>query len=246
MAMNFPIIILLGLAPSIIWLLFYLRKDSHPESNRMILKVFFYGMIITLIAGFTEMGIEMAFDTSKLAATAMQNNSFLPSLHYIIYGFLGIALVEEFLKYLVVKEKVLKNPAFDEPTDAMIYMVISGLGFAAMENILVLSPFGNVLGTAAYVSALRFVGATFLHALCSATIGYFLALSFYHRSKRFILFFIGLAIATILHGLYNFSIIKSANNLYFIYVTIILLIGLAVFVSFGFKRLKNKAGVCKL
>ncbi len=43
--MNYPIYIFFGLAPSFIWLLFFLRKDAHPESNPMILKIFFYGML---------------------------------------------------------------------------------------------------------------------------------------------------------------------------------------------------------
>jgi protease PrsW len=247
--MNLPLTIFFGLAPSIIWLLFYLRKDAHPESGRMILKIFFWGMIITLIAAFVEIGIERVLDAEKTFANvseASQSGLFLPSLYSLLYGFLGIALVEEFLKYLVVKEKVINNPEFDEPVDAMIYMVISGLGFAALENILVLLPLGNFPLTTASVSALRFVGATFLHALCSATIGYFLALSFYSRKRRFFLVTIGITIATILHGIYNFSIIKSVDNNYFLYVPIILLTGLAIFVSFGFKRLKEKASVCRV
>ena len=55
--MSILLIIILGLAPGIIWLLFYLRKDSHPESNRMIIKIFFYGMMITLLAALSEIGI---------------------------------------------------------------------------------------------------------------------------------------------------------------------------------------------
>ena len=52
---------------------------------------------------------------------------------FIVAGF-----VEEYFKYLVVRFKVLNSPEFDEPVDAMIYMIIAGLGFAALENILYL------------------------------------------------------------------------------------------------------------
>lgn len=244
--MSLPITLFFGLTPSIIWLLFYLRKDSHPESNRMILRIFFWGMMITLIAAFVEIGIERAFDAGKMIAGISQMNPFSFSVYSLLYGFIGIALVEEFLKYLVVKEKVLKNSEFDEPVDAMVYMIISGLGFAALENILVILPIGNFVLTAASISALRFVGATFLHALCSATIGYFLALSLCYKKNRFILLTTGLAIATTLHGIYNFSIIKSATSIYFLYIPAILLTGLAIFVSFGFKRLKKKVSVCEV
>ena len=55
--MEYPILIFFGLAPSAAWLLFYLRKDVHPESNRMILKVFFFGMIVALPVVLAEMGV---------------------------------------------------------------------------------------------------------------------------------------------------------------------------------------------
>ena len=45
---------------------------------------------------------------------------------------------EEVAKYLIIKIRILRDPEFDEPIDAMIYMIIAGLGFAALENILVL------------------------------------------------------------------------------------------------------------
>ena len=225
------IIITFGLIPSFIWLLWFLRKDSHPESNKMILKIFTYGMLITIIAALIELGFFKAISIFKFSSL-----TFL-----ILYYFIGIALVEEGLKYLVVREKVLSNPEFDEPVDAMLYMIIAALGFAALENMLVLFPGDQII----QISALRFAGATFLHALCSATVGYFLALSLFETKKRPAFIIIGLAAATFLHGIYNFSIIKTEDNPYFILIPIILLISLAFFVSFGFRKLKKMASVCK-
>lgn len=242
--MNYPIYILFGLAPSFIWLLFYLRKDAHPESNRMILKIFSYGMIIAVIAALVEIGISKTFfivDVSQI-----ENYS---ALFFILYNFLGIAFVEEFLKYLVVKQKVLNNPEFDEPVDALLYMIIVALGFAALENILVLLPSEKSIffvKALLFTSAIRFIGATFLHALCSGILGYFLALSIYENKKRTILIVLGLALATILHGLYNLSIIKMEINHKLVFIPIIILIGLAFFVSYGFKRLKKIDSICKI
>jgi len=234
--MSILTIIILGLAPSIIWLLFFLRKDTHPESNKMILKIFFYGMLITIPAALIEIGIAIFLDKLNIS----------PILILFLYWFIGVALIEEFLKYLIVREKVLNNSEFDEPVDAMLYMIIVALGFAALENILVLLPTGKFFLETLGISALRFIGATFLHALCSATLGYFLALSLFETKKRLRLIITGLTIATLLHGIYNFSIIKIADNSYYIFITIILLIGLACFVSFGFKKLKKTASICKI
>ena len=198
--MAYLIYIPFGVLPSLIWLAFYLRKDAHPESNRMILKIFFWGMLCTLPVILLEFGI--LAELNRLI-------SFSPLLFSILYWFLGIALVEEIFKYLVVKGKVLNNSEMDEPLDIMIYMIIAGLGFAALENILVLFPSSSPLCLLeiSVLSGLRFVGATFLHALCSGLVGYFLALSFFETKNRVKLTLGGLGIATVLHGLFNFSII---------------------------------------
>ena len=235
--MTLPFVFFFGLAPSIIWLLYFLKRDTHPESNTMILKIFFYGMMITVIAALIELGLEGLLESVAI---------YLPSFVYLaIYHLIVIALVEESLKYFIIRENVLKESEFDEPVDAMLYMIIAALGFAALENIFVLLPIGQHVVQTISISAIRFIGATFLHALCSGTIGYFLALSLLNRKKKYQLILTGIAISTFLHGLYNFSIMKAEDNVAYLFIPIILLTGLAFFVSFGFRRLKKMASVCK-
>ena len=220
---------LFGFLPSIIWLLFYLRKDVHPESNQAVLKVFFYGMLIAFAAIFLEIGFKKI------------------SSNLLLYVFIGGALIEECLKYSVVRFKVLRSSELDEPIDIMLYMIIAGLGFAALENILILinyHPFLELPKTLEIIT-LRFLTATFLHALCSGIVGYFLAISFFNikKQKKFLL--MGLGMAIILHGFYNLSIIKIDGWEKFILPAIIL-IGAALFVSLGFKKLKRLKSICKL
>lgn len=220
---------LFGFLPSIIWLLFYLRKDVHPESNQAVLKVFFYGMLIAFAAIFLEIGFKKI------------------SSNLLLYVFIGGALIEECLKYSVVRFKVLRSSELDEPIDIMLYMIIAGLGFAALENILILinyHPFLELPKTLEIIT-LRFLTATFLHALCSGIVGYFLAISFFNikKQKKFLL--MGLGMAIILHGFYNLSIIKIDGWEKFILPAIIL-IGAALFVSLGFKKLKRLKSICKV
>lgn len=236
--MPYFILFIFALSPSVIWLLFFLRKDAHPESNSMILKIFFYGMLVAIPAIFIEIGFFQ--EITKL--------NFSPFFISLLNIFIGVALVEELLKYLVVKTKVLKNPEFDEPLDLMLYMIIAALGFVALENILIfLSPEAYLLkfGETLILAFFRFVSATFLHALASGTFGYFLALSFFETKKRKILFFIGLSLATLLHGLYNFFIMEEGGFPKLFFPTIIIL-GLIIFVSFGFRKLKKLRSVCKI
>lgn len=244
--MSYIFYLFFGVAPSIIWLLFYLRKDSHPESNKMVLKIFFYGMLATLPAVFVELGIVEGL--KKL--TPPFNNLLGEKISLVVVLTLniliGVALVEELMKYLIVKIKVLNNPEFDEPIDVMIYMIIAALGFAAFENILVLLNIKVFLfSEVVKISVLRFLGATFLHALSSALVGYFLALSFFETKKRTELLFCGLTLAVILHGLYNFSIMMLAEETRII-VLIIILIALALFISFALKKIKKLKAICKV
>ena len=231
--LSYPLYIVFGTLPSLIWLNFYLRRDVKPEPKLMILKIFCYGMLATLPAIFFETAI--FGELSKL--------NFSPTPVTILNIFLGVALVEEFLKFLVVKEKVLRNPEFDEPIDAMIYMIISALGFAAGENILILVPLKYTLFSEIFgVSLLRFLGATFLHALCAAIIGFFIGLSFFEEKRRGKLIFFGLTLAILLHGFYNFYIMKGEGSLKLLVPLLLLLIA-AIFVSFGFKKLKSTGKV---
>lgn len=226
---------LFGFLPSLIWLSFYLKKDKHPEPNKMIIKVFFLGMLAAILAIFLEQGFQM---TGNVFLASFSKSSLLTI-------FVGGALIEEFLKYFVVRLGVFRNKELDEPTDIVLYMIVAALGFAAMENILVLTNYHPILTSvnALKIMSIRFVSATLLHALCSGLFGYFIAKSFHKTSKRIYYFILGLFLATFLHGLYNMSIIKISGNYKFI-VPIIILISLSCFVSYSFKKLKKEQSIC--
>ena len=244
--LNYPLYILFGVLPSLLWLHFYLRRDVRPEPRIMVLKVFALGVLSTIPAIFLEITL-----FKEIGAFNFSSPVFL-----ILNVFLGVALVEEAVKFLAVKFGVLNNPEFDEPIDAMIYMIIAALGFAAGENILILFTtgiessvtntlvpfFGSTFWEVIFkTSLLRFLGATFLHALSAAIVGYFIGLSFFDKKKRTGLLVIGLTLAILLHGFYNFSIIKleSSKGDFKLLIPFGLLVVSAIFVSFGFSHLKK-------
>ena len=238
--MKILLCLILAPLPSIIWLAFYLRKDKHPEPNRMIIKIFLLGALVVVAAGFLEFATSFA---SKII--------YLNKIWFIVISF---ALIEEILKYLVVRFGVLKNPEFDEPVDTMIYMIIAALGFAAAENIYLLSqihPQEIPLASTLLFITTRFLGATFLHALASAIAGYFLAASLLITSKiRKILIGGGILAATILHSIFNYLIILNSRQLINdaernIYL-VILLGGMAIMVSFMFKKINRYRSICKI
>jgi len=243
--MIYPIyLIILAVAPGVIWLFYFLRKDVHPEPKRMILKIFFYGMLATLPAALIERGFQWLLLLKDVSFSAPWQN-YIFSFFCIV---ITIALVEELLKYLVVRGKILSHPEFDEPMDLMLYMIIAALGFATLENIFIFLSgeiFFYTFQETLTLAIFRFISATFLHALCSGTLGFFMALSFCEIKNKGLLFFFGLAIAVLLHGLYNFSIMELGGKLQF-GIPLIILVSLAFFVSFGIKRLKKLKSICKI
>ena len=241
---RLPLYILFGVLPSLVWLFYYLKKDLNPEPKKMIVKVFFYGALITIPTFFLQITL-----VNLLEQLHFLNLS--PFIIEILKWFIIIALTEEFLKYLVVRLAVFNSSEMDEPLDVMLYMVVSALGFTAVENVLYLfSPIDNIsfqsiIKTAVTVSFIRFIGATFLHTLCSALFGYFLALSFIRSKNKVMLSLTGLFLATFLHGLYNFSIIVLQGPWNFI-IPIIVILGLIIFMTYDFDEIKKIKSICKI
>lgn len=235
--MTTPLYIVLAVLPSIVWLLFYLRKDKHPEPNRMIIKIFFWGILAALGALLLEFLYHRAL-------------TFLALEEVMILLIAGMALIEECCKYWVVKKKVLKSPEFDEPIDAMLYLIIAALGFAAAENIFLLNGLymaGAGTGKILEVTIGRLLGAVFLHALASGIIGYFLARSLLLKHKRKTFVGLGILTATCLHGIYNYIIIESVPfNINSLFLIIALLTIMAISVSKAFKNLYKIKSICKI
>jgi len=238
---NIIIYIIFGLLPSLIWLFYYLRKDLHPEPKSMVLKIFLWGALITIPVFFVQIGFASLLDKVDINST----------IKNLIYWFLIIAFSEEFFKYLVIRMKVINSPNLDEPLDIMLYMVVAALGFAALENVLYLfAPmgqisFGALMSRTLIIALIRFVGATFLHTLCSAVIGYAIAISLCDRKNRWLEVALGVIVAVSLHGLYNFSIMTLGGYMRLV-IPVLIILTLAFLVFAGFEKLKKMKGLCKI
>ncbi len=224
-------LIALGLLPSLIWLVFYFREDCHPEPKHLIARAFLMGIIISPIAILLQYGFVRLTLNFYSEAVASKSPSF----------FLWSAFVEEFIKFYAIKLTIINNPEFDEPIDAMIYMVAAGLGFAAIENILVtFQTFPD--GTSAVVSllTLRFIGATLLHALSSALLGYFLAMAWFFQGHHKKLLVIGMLMATMFHFTFNMIIASFENQVNSLIYTTSLLLMMSFLVSILFDRMRER------
>lgn len=218
--------ILLGLLPGFAWLFFYLQEDLHPEPKRLLAKTFLAGMAAAGAALLVEMFLNINF-------------KILEFKNFVFLSFALLALVEETAKFAAAYWTVRKSSAFDEPVDAMIYMVVAALGFATVENLGAISGGGGgqfaLLGNAFTITTMRFVGATLLHTLTSAILGYWWAIGVRKfLVKKYVVY--GLLIVAFLHGIFNYLIISFGNVIY----SVVFIIIVAFFVLADFEELKGK------
>ncbi len=212
------ILITIGaILPSFAWLIFFLREDVHPEPKKLILYALSLGALSTVPALLLQIGIQGAL------------NVLVANLPIVIL----LAFSEEFFKFLVVWLGIRRNPSFDEPVDAMIYMIAAALGFAMIENLFIIgSILDNIslasLSSTLNVLILRFVGATLLHVVSSAFLGFYWA-------KRQI--GLGLIVATLVHSIFNYLILVFPDNS-LLYASVFIIF-VSFFVFQDFEKLKT-------
>ncbi|OGG37982.1 hypothetical protein A2116_01040 [Candidatus Jorgensenbacteria bacterium GWA1_49_17] len=212
------ILIMVGaILPSLAWLVFFLKEDVHPEPRRLIVYVLSLGALSTIPALLVQFGIQ------ELLSVLLIN---LPAVVLLAFS-------EELFKFLAAWLGVRKNPSFDEPIDAMVYMVAAALGFAMIENLFVIGSAVEGISlvsllTTVNILILRFVGATLLHVLSSAFLGFYWA-------KKQVIF--GLFAATLVHSAFNYLVLLFPNN-NLLYAALLLLVA-AFFVFQDFEKLKT-------
>lgn len=185
-----------GIIPSLFWLFFWLREDSkRPEPRGLLALTFLFGMIaVPFVVPFQRWWIELGFTSGTIPTV-------------IVW-----ASIEEIFKFIAAYIAALRKRDMNEPVDALIYMMTAALGFAALENaIFIFHPIavGNV-AEGLITGNVRFIGASLLHTISSATIGIAMALSFYKsKTVKAIDVFWGILVAIALHTAFNLFIMRE-------------------------------------
>ena len=212
-----------GLVPALLWLSFWLMEDRcEPEPKRYI--------FFTFLAGMLCVAPVLLFE--KVAMSYVDGTLLL-----LIW-----ATLEELFKFGAAYIVALRARVFDEPLDAIIYMVTAALGFAAAENALfLLQPLehGDVLQSL-ITGNLRFIGATLLHTLSSATIGIALAFAYFESARtRKLAAVAGVVLAISLHTLFNFFILGNGSGATF-WIFLVIWFGI-IALLLGVERIKRPA-----
>ena len=224
-------LIILSILPSALILFYIYRRDKYEqEPLGLLLKSFGLGALSTICVIIAISLLELFIPTDP--------NTGNPFFDAFISAFLGAAIPEELMKFLMLYLLIWKNQNFSERFDGIIYAVFVSLGFATVENIVYVLQYGMD------VALSRALTAVPAHALFGVSMGYYFSYAKFlpEYEKKYLSFSIGTPI--VLHGMYNFLLISQSKFLdSHILISIILLLMFVAFVVFlwmqGFKKIKK-------
>lgn len=217
--MNYgqTILLLAALIPPVLLLHKIYKLDTiEKEPASLIVRLFVFGGFAIVPAAL----IESYIMNSILRACFGDTRTFIYSM---VNNFICIALIEEGMKYIVLKSASWNTPEFNFRFDAIVYAVAVSLGFAAAENIGYVAMYG--LQTALVRAVTSIPG----HCIFGIYMGYYFGMARYmanrgrEKMKRFYLV-MSVAIPMLLHGAYDLCALSgTANGMvpFFIYVIIL-------------------------
>ncbi|MBA2406897.1 MAG: PrsW family intramembrane metalloprotease [Chitinophagales bacterium] len=135
-----------------------------------------------------------------------------------INAFFVIGLSEEFSKFLMLRFYAFPKKEFNEPFDGITYSVMVGMGFATLENILYVDQHGMTTGV------FRMFTAIPAHASFAVIMGYYMGLSKF-RSNPLPAQMLGLLLAVMLHGAYDFCLMVNSVPLIWLGAILSLILG---------------------
>ena len=183
-------LLLATILPSILIILFFVYSDKFKEPRSEIIKVFIYGILITIPAYFLNTYIsDFLYNNTRVSEG-------------LISSFLTAAPVEEGLKLSVLYYFVYKMKDFNEPIDGIVYGVTVSLGFATLENLYYVYLLADYFETTSMALAvIRSFSAVPAHAVFGIFMGYFfMKYSFIKKGDNLFFAFI---VPFVLHGCYN-------------------------------------------
>lgn len=211
---------ILAVLPAIVVMYFVWKMDKREkEPFKLLMQLFGLGALSTI----TAIILELVLGSVLSSATA----GWIPELpysgdeeegvelmsygHRVIYqilsNFIGIALVEEAGKFMMLHLKAWKSPEFDFSYDAVVYAVATSLGFATVENILYVFMPGGGLSVALLRAVLSVPG----HAIFAVFMGCFYGKAKYAKftnNKKSLHknMWLALLVPVLLHGFYDFCL----------------------------------------
>ncbi len=209
-------LLFLSILPVLLIGYYLYKKDKNKEPKGLLILLFILGSIccigVVIISLFLEFIPIFSIDLDKL--------SFMGKFFNI---FIGVALIEEMSKWIVLYTISYNHKEFDELYDMIIYCVFVALGFAFFENIL------YVLEGGVATAFTRAITAVPGHAADGVFMGYFLGLAKLYdlhgkedlRKKNMAL---SIIVPMVLHGIYDYLLFVEISSLIFVFFILVILL----------------------
>lgn len=251
-----------ALVPAIVLLVYvYIKDRSEKEPIGLLMLLLFAGAVMCFPAIGLERLLSKGIDALFSLFVVEQEGQFYFISNEFYYGyhivdnFIGVALVEEGLKWLVLILLTRKNKNFNSLFDGIIYAVCVSLGFAALENVM------YVLNGGITYALRRAFTAVPGHMFDAVFMGYYYSVWHITRMaknledysiKEKIIFsrsdelstkrsaLCSLLIPILVHGFYDFLCSISASSKFELVILYIAFYGFLIFLYFYcFKRIKK-------
>ena len=228
--MNGTILLVVSVLPIFIIGSYIYKKDKEKESKKLLLKLFFGGIFSIIITLLLTSVLESIFPFFSI------DYENLDLIELFISVFIGVALIEEFSKWIMAYQISYKHEDFDELYDMILYATFVALGFACLENIMYVFQYGM------FVAVIRAILAVPGHVCDGVFMGYYLGLSKIGevnnrkdlKTKNLIL---SILIPTITHGIYDYCLFTQ--NLLFFGLFIVFIIGMYIYVIKKIKKISS-------
>lgn len=198
------ILTLVTLLPALVLIFLVYKLDKlEKEPMKVIRRLVICGVgstFVTLALGFIPDAIKLLISEESI-------------LYNIFYAFIGVALVEEFSKYIMMRIATYKNKEFNCEFDGIVYAVTVSMGFALFENIL------YVMDGGLLTALLRAITAIPGHACDGILMGIFYGYAKGSQlkgdsKKEKIYHILAVLVPMIAHGIYDYILFIGVSGLF--------------------------------
>ncbi len=223
------ILLIISVIPSLVLGGYIYKKDSiEKEDSKLLFLLFLFGFLSLFAAAFIENTIDIFipsfYDQSDIIMT-------------FIGSFLGIGLVEEILKWIVLRIFTWKHSDFNHIYDAIVYAVFVSLGFATIENVLYVTQNGILTGL------VRMIASVPGHVFFGVFMGYYYGMAkkaFMNNRKDLERknMLLSIIIPICLHGFFDFCLLAQSYLALLVYLFFLIILYIM-----AFKKVKQLSSV---
>lgn len=201
-------VLLLTIVPSI--LLFSLILYSDRKSREPV-----YLILICVFSGIFTICLSLLVDRLLVKTHFVVGNLITNANSYSIYKIVILASVEEYAKIMALYLFLYKNKAYDDIYDGFVYSSIIALSFSLIETFIYVFNEGTYADMTS-LAILRNFTSIPLHLVCGVTMGHFVSLEKFSKTKKMkiVNLILSVFVPVLIHSLYNtfFSMVSISNG----------------------------------